>query len=57
MPIANAKDMLLKATEEKCAVGAFNITRPQSSSKQWWKLPSASARRLLFRHLWHRQNF
>ncbi|UCD31978.1 MAG: class II fructose-bisphosphate aldolase [Desulfobacterales bacterium] len=26
MPIANAKDMLLKATEEKYAVGAFNVT-------------------------------
>ena len=26
MPIANAKEMLLKATEEKYAVGAFNIT-------------------------------
>jgi tagatose 1,6-diphosphate aldolase GatY/KbaY len=26
MPIVNAKDMLLKATEEKYAVGAFNIT-------------------------------
>jgi tagatose 1,6-diphosphate aldolase GatY/KbaY len=26
MPIVNAKDMLLKATEEKYAIGAFNIT-------------------------------
>jgi tagatose 1,6-diphosphate aldolase GatY/KbaY len=26
MPLVNAKDMLLKATEEKYAVGAFNIT-------------------------------
>ena len=26
MPMVNAKDMLLKATEEKYAVGAFNIT-------------------------------
>lgn len=26
MPIANAKEMLLKATEEKYAVGAFNVT-------------------------------
>lgn len=26
MPVANAKEMLLKATEEKYAVGAFNVT-------------------------------
>ena len=26
MSIVNAKDMLLKATDEKYAVGAFNVT-------------------------------